>query len=129
MPASEIDDIFSGVASSSKAVISEPVVKKKKGSKKRKAERETEARPDLVPVKNVSSGKVKEKTDEPKKKKIAETVVDPSKIIEARVAKKRKGTTASQKLNEEDEDFRDTRGKNSEFKWSDGRIDLFFIRS
>jgi hypothetical protein len=125
MPASEIDDIFSGKASTSKAAVIEPATssKKEKKSKKRKSS-EAEAKSHAA-VADAGNGSAKgKKTTEgkrekdgqgqqvAKKGKVAETVIDPSKVIEAKGAKKQKAT--QKKLDEEDEDFKDTRGKKSE---------------
>lgn len=118
MPASEIDDIFAGVASTSSASVAKAPTKKQK---KRKAEvvesGSSSSKSNSTPSSSLVTGK--SKSDKPKKtqsgKAAAETVLDPSKIIEAKVqAKKLKPSSSKSKLTEEEADFMDTRGKSSE---------------
>jgi hypothetical protein len=115
---SEIDDIFSGVASTSASAVAavDSKQKKKSSSKKRKAEK-TVVDSNAIEQSNSSSlraGKPSKEKDIKASKK-AETILDPSKVIEAKIeTKKLEPLKKKKKLTEAEEDFMDTRGKNSE---------------
>lgn len=119
MPASEIDDIFSGVASTSSLPTTQSTEKKKKkmmknnknsGDKKRKAEGDNNMVSKPLSKKKSSDSTVGKIATQDK---VAETILDPSKSIENKIAKKLK-RPSRKSFNEEDEQFRDSRGKNSE---------------
>ena len=124
MAASEIDDIFTGIASTSSA----PLDARKQGKKaKDAAKKSSRKRADdsvagvgtaAATTKAATAGSAGKDGVAGGKKRRAETVLDPSSAIEAKVAKKRKAGSCAEKLSEADEDFRDTRGRNRELATS-----------
>lgn len=116
MTNNEIDDIFSSAAGESGKTSSN----KKKGKTGK-----SESSDPIGNVKEKKTQSEKKKISAPQsntagKRKVAETVIDPSKMVERAAStsakKQKKGKSSTTKgISNEDEEFRDSRGTISEF--------------